>query len=697
MNKGLLILFTVFFYTGIKAQEKIDSGYKDLNEIIIRSFEQNKKASLTTATVKVLEFNNADRNNKVSFVNAFNTIAGVRMEERSPGSYRINIRGSSVRSPFGVRNIKVYWNNIPVTDPGGNTYFNQFAFNNFSSIELYKGPASSIYGAGTGGLILINNFDRWQPGASLEFMTGSYNLQNIFASASFGTKDNRNQLTYAHNASDGYRIQSAMRRDNFTYQSQLKLNDKQQLSASFLYTDLYYQTPGALTLAEYNTNPKAARPTAGTLPSAVAVNASIWQKTLLAGFTNQYKFSSHFSNNTTLYGSFAHIKNSAIRNFERRVEPSFGARTVFSFKEEKLSGNEKSSFQLIAGSELQQGYFNTQVSKNKNGRPDTLQTDDDINNNAVSVFTQADLVLNEKWFLSAGISLNHHHVEFTRLNKYPVVQQSRTYRNQATPRFVVKRKLIDKFFLSVIVSKGFSPPTISELLPSTGVISTNLEAESGWNYEANADYSFSFHHSFFNINFTAFSFRLNNGLVQRSDSSGADYFVNAGVLKEKGLETHAQYIYSLINKPIDYIVISADYTYNHFRYGKFAQEAADFTGNTIPSVPTGTFSLIADISFKNGLYFNSTYYTASKIFLNDANTAVANAYHLLGVKTGCRKTFFKKYKFIFYAGADNLLNETYSLGNDINAQAGRFYNAAAGRNYFIGLSFQYLSKNKYNY
>ncbi len=693
MNRGFIFLLTVLFFNNtIKAQEQNDSSYKDLNEIIIRSFEQNKKASLTTATVKVIELNNADKSNKTSLVNGFNSIAGVRMEERSPGSYRINIRGSSVRSPFGVRNVKVYWNNIPVTDPGGNTYFNQFAFNNFSSIELYKGPASSMYGAGTGGLILINNFDRWQPGVSLEYMTGSYNLQNIFAAASFGTKDNRNQLTYAHNASDGYRIQSAMRRDNFTYQSQIKLTDKQQLNASFLYTDLYYQTPGALTLAEYNANPKAARPAAGTLPSAVAVNASIRQKTMLAGFTNQYKFNSQFSNSTTLYGSFAHIKNSAIRNYERRIEPSFGARTVFSFKEDKLAGNEKSSFQLVAGSELQQGYFNTQVSKNKKGNPDTLQTNDDINYNVVSVFTQADLVLNEQWFLSAGVSFNHNHVEITRLNKYPVLTQTRTYRNEATPRFVIKRKIINNLFLSVTASKGFSPPTVSELLPSTGVISTNLEAESGWNYEANTDYHFSFNHSFVNLNVTAFSFRLNNGLVQRRDSSGADYFVNASVLKEKGIETHAQYIYSLINKPIDYIAVTADYTFNHFRYGKFVQDAADYSNNIIPSVPANTISLAADISFKNGIYFSSTYYTASKIFLNDANTAVAGTYHLLGIKTGWRKTVQKKYKLNFYAGADNLLNETYSLGNDINAQANRFYNAAPGRNYFIGLSFQYLSK-----
>jgi iron complex outermembrane receptor protein len=266
------------------SQEETTDSSRTLNEVIVKTFEQNRKVSSTTATVKIIEFNNGDRYNKTSLVNGFNTVAGVRMEERSPGSYRINIRGSSLRSPFGVRNVKVYWNDIPVTDPGGNTYFNQFAWNNFSYIEIYKGPAGSMYGAGTGALILLNNFDRWQPGASLEYITGSYNLQNVFCSARFGKKENKNQLTYAHNQTDGYRVQTNLRRDNFSWMSQIKSSEKQQLTASVLFTDMYYQTPGALTLSEFNSNPKAARPAGGGFPGAAVAKAAIFQKNILAGY-----------------------------------------------------------------------------------------------------------------------------------------------------------------------------------------------------------------------------------------------------------------------------------------------------------------------------------------------------------------------------------------------------------------------------
>ncbi len=690
MNNQLLTLVaaTCFSITSF-AQEQVDSTSKELDEVIIKAFEQNHKQSLTAASVKVIELNNADRYNKTSLVNGFNTVAGVRMEERSPGSYRINIRGSSLRSPFGVRNVKVFWNNIPVTDPGGNTYFNQFAWNNFSYIEIFKGPAGSMYGAGTGGLILMNNFDRWQPGASIEYITGSYNLQNIFVSVVFGSKENRNQVTYAHNQTDGYRMQTNMRRDNFSWQSQLKFSDKQILTASVLYTDLYYQTPGALTLTEFIANPKAARPAAGSLPSAANAHAAIYQKNILTGFTNQYTINASFKNTTTLYGAFNQIKNPAVRNYERRNEPGFGGRTIFTYKKEwdKYSGQKENSLQLLWGSEFQQGYFNTQVSKNKNGNPDTLQTNDDIRNTVYNFFVQGDLILQGNWFMNAGISINKTKVGFTRLNRYPVIKQTRVYQNEIAPRISLKRKLVEDFTVSATVSRGFSPPTVGELLPSTGVISTNLEAEYGWNYELTTQYNTGRNKHRISAELTGFLFKLNKALVQRRDAAGADFFVNAGNVKQKGIEAYVNYTYSpAISRLVDYFIVRTDYTLNHFRYESFVQASNDYSGKTVPSVPANTLSVLADLQLKKGFYLNATYYYASSIFLNDANTASADEYHLAGCRMGWKKTLQKKYKLNVYAGADNLLNKTYSLGNDINAAANRFYNAAPGRNYYAGIS-----------
>jgi iron complex outermembrane receptor protein len=686
-------IFALFFFLTVSSNcfsqaEETDS-LQTMDEVTVRAFEQNRSLRSTTSSVRIIGTNNGDRYNKTSLVNGFNSVAGVRMEERSPGSYRINIRGSSLRSPFGVRNVKVYWNDLPVTDAGGNTYFNQFAWNNFSHIEISKGPAASMYGAGTGGLILMQTLSSWQPGVSAEYITGSYNLQNIFTSVRYGKRENMNQFSYAHNQSNGYREQSRLRKDNFSWVSRMKISDRQDFSAAVLFTDMFYQTPGALTLAEHNANPRAARPSTGIFPSAASARAAIEQLNFLAGFNHAYKITPEFSNHTSFYGTLADVNNPAIRNYERRSEPGFGTRTVFSFEREV----DDVAWKLVAGGEFQLGFFNTVVFSNTNGDPDTLQTNDDITYNVRSYFIQGELALDENWFMSAGIGLNRTKVNFTRLSEFPVLTQTRVYKNELAPRITVKKLFFeDRFFMKINVSRGFSPPTTAELLPSTGGINTELEAEYGWNYEMSAGYEL-FKRKL-RLELTSFYFKLNNALVQRRDSSGADYFVNAGDVKQKGLEFSADYFGTRASQVLDHYRINLAYTYNHFRYGSFKRGVNDFSGKTLPSVPAHTISLLADIRFKKGIYSNITYYGASKIFLNDANTASTPSYDLLGWRLGWRKTVRQRFKLNFYAGADNLLDEVYSLGNDINAPANRFYNAAPRRNYYVGVSFELMKSQR---
>jgi iron complex outermembrane receptor protein len=66
--------------------------------------------------------------------------------------------------------------------------------------------------------------------------------------------------------------------------------------------------------------------------------------------------------------------------------------------------------------------------------------------------------------------------------------------------------------------------------------------------------------------------------------------------------------------------------------------------------------------------------------LNDANTVYADSYYLLGARAG-----YQHKRFEVYLGGENLLDERYSLGNDLNAAGGRFYNVAAGRSFYGGV------------
>lgn len=668
-----LLFFLILSLTARAQTEPVDT-VPSLTEVTVQAFSQ--RTNMATATVTKID--HGAHSNKTSLLTDMNTIPGVRMEERSPGSYRINIRGSSLRSPFGVRNVKIYWNDIPLTDPGGSTYFNQLAFNNFSTLEVVKGPVSSMYGAGTGGLILTGNAVDKKNTASLEYVTGSYNLQTLLASVNVQGEKLGSKITYAHNQSNGYRQQSAVRRDNVSWTGDIELSLRRHLSVAVLYTDMYYETPGALTLAEFTKDPKAARPSAGIYPSAADAKAAIFQKNVTGGITYKDSFNTLFSNSITVYGAYNRIENSAVRNYETRNEPHFGGRSVLTF-DKKLPGGNAISWNT--GVEVQSGRFNIRVNGNKSGSPDTLQTNDNVATVLYSLFTQASFTGPPDWIYTAGVSYNKSKIDFNRLSDTPPFNQPFAFSSQVAPRFSVSKSFGSAFFLLASAAKGYAPPTIAELLPSTGIINTSLGAETGWNYEL------TLRKQIFGriwLEATGFHFDLKNALVQRRDESGADYFTNAGNIKQKGAELFASCNFR--NRTAGFFshgYIRAGYTYSHFRYGNFIKEENDFSGKRLPGVPSKTISVLTDLHFRKGFYLNGTYYGASSVFLDDANTAVAKAYHLLTAKLGYSFSI-NKIRMNVYAGADNLLNEIYSLGNDINAAAGRYYNAAPARNYYVG-------------
>jgi iron complex outermembrane recepter protein len=653
---------------------------KSLQEVVIQAYEQNRRLSDVPIAVGVITPGELNRYNKMSIVSAMNSVPGVRMEERSPGSYRLSFRGSTLRSPFGVRNVKVYIDGIPFTDPGGNTYLTQLAPFDMYSLELIKGPAGSLYGAATGGALLIKSKpDNWLPGFTAEFSHGSFNTDIINAQVRTGNENAGNIINYSHQGSDGYRDHTKLRRDIVTWESILKNNSRQTLSTYASYGDLYYQTPGALTITEYRANPAQSRPAVGATPSADQVQAAIYQKTFLAAISNTYHFSSTFQNTTNFYGAYTNYLNPTFRNYEFRSEPHFGGRTIFNYTTDLLH--------LSFGGEAQKGFFQTQDYGNKLGAPDTLQTNDNINTWTYTFFAQADLFFGDGWQASAGLSYNDAFVGIDRISVPGFVPRNKSFNNELAPRFAISKKITPDILLYASLSKGFSPPAVSEVLPSTGSINTDLKPEHGISYETGLKTSFFNRRLYLEV--IGFYFELQQAIVVRKDSSNADYYTNAGSTTQKGIESQLSYqllpyAYGLINSAR----IWASYTLDNFTYGDFKKDAIDYDGKHLPGVANNTFTGGVDLNSRPGIFLHLTYYYSDKMPLDDANASYAGSYQLFGGRIGYA-TKMQKINLTLYTGVDNAFNAKYSLGNDINAAAGRFYNAAPTANYYVGLTFRF--------
>jgi iron complex outermembrane receptor protein len=207
------------------------------------------------------------------------------------------------------------------------------------------------------------------------------------------------------------------------------------------------------------------------------------------------------------------------------------------------------------------------------------------------------------------------------------------------------------------LSKGYSSPTIAEIRPSTGGTFTGLQAEYGWNKEVGVKWSADRGRIFFST--AVFQFDLKEAIVRQTNVAGAEYFSNAGLF--------------------------SSYTLNDFKFGEYQLGNNNYKGNKLTGVPDEVVIIGLNAELLNHFYFNLNFNYTGSLPLNDANTVKASAYRLWQNKIGWRGSVKKKAVDIFLL-TDNLSNEEYSLGNDINAFGGRFFNPAPGRNFLLGCS-----------
>lgn len=643
-----------------------------LTEAVVEGYSYNRSVLEVPVAITTLSTNDLLRYNNTNFLPAINTVPGARMEERSPGSYRLSIRGSSIRSPFGVRNVKLYWNGLPFTDPGGNTYLNLLDFSSIDQFEVIKGPGSSIYGAGTGGVLLLKSSLEEKTKLEGSLTAGSFGLLSYSLKGIAHNEHATIKLQHSHLESDGYRQQTAMSRDVFQGQAEV-VQEQSTLSANFLYSDLHYQTPGGLTLQQFTSDPKQARPAGGPNPGAVEQKAAIFNRTFYAAIHHYYEWNQHWSNETGVYGSLTEFKNPAIRNFERRSEQSFGARTntSYHFKTGKLN----------FGAEYQHGFSPISVYDNLQGITGNVQYADEITTTTYLAFVQSEFFLPANFFLTIGASVNKLKIDFTRLSTNPVTEGERNFDLVFSPRFALLKKINDHFSAYASYSLGYSPPTIQELYPSTGSFDNNLNSEKGSNTELGLKGRFLSDR--LETDFTVYHFNLDNTIVIRRTADNAEYFVNAGKTTQQGIESKVAWNQPLADAFIDLVKIWAAYTMNNYTFDDYFKDNVELSGKNLTGIAPHIFVAGLDVHSSVGIYTNITFTYTDEIPLNDENTAYANGYKLLGGRIGYHHES-RHFGLDVFSGIDNALDATYSLGNDLNAVGGRYFNAAAGRNYYAG-------------
>ena len=682
------------YQVGKNLKVKLQQDAILLSEVKVRAYGGSKTNRETAGAITVLDGDNIRKGGGISMATALNSIPGVRMDQSTLSDARISIRGSGVRSQYGIRDLKIYINGIPLTEADGTSRIEGLDINDLGRVEIIRGPASSIYGGGLSGVALFEMNKSPYQERSLQASTlfGSYGLKRVSTAYRYGGDKINTYVSYGQQWYNGYREHSEDRRNFLTANIQIYPSDKQRLTVLINRTTQDSEIPGALTFAQMKENPLQGN--ASNLDKKAGRN----QKWTRIGIGHNYRFNSKFSNTTSLFTYFYHLDHPLAYAYLHNNYQSYGARTMFDFDPKLSKFNTLISF----GGEFNQAYATGTQYENVHGEEGDIRSSTEYKNTLYSLFVQSQTALTQHLQLALGLSYNGLTYDFK--NYLDITQNgTKKFNGQVSPRAALSYNFGNFLSLHASVSTGFSPPTTGEIQDEDKNINKNIQAQKAVNYEINAKGLL--FNSRMTYDLALYKMKMKDELIPLTVQQNITIYRNSGKTDHSGVELALAYepirdndmkkvrslraafsgSYSLF-KFTDYKILSADNTI-----------ISDFTDNQLTGIAPWTLNLSLDIEMRMGLYANINFYYSDKLPLDDANTVYNKAWSVLNTKVGYQKELGKSFVLDIYAGIDNLTNTRYSSFVALNAvgfggAAPAYYNPNPTRNYYGGLSLKYLFK-----
>lgn len=183
-----------------------------------------------------------------------------------PRDIGISIRGSNARNGFGIRNLVIFEDGFPVTQPDGLSRSDLIDPKAYGAIDVIRGPSSALYGNyATGGAL---NF-RTRPGRSIDGVEygvegGSFGYLNNYLAAGKQIGNFEYSLFASDARGDGFIGNSWFNTQTVNFLGTLHATPDDRFTVKFINNDLETRLPLRQTLTQYYQNPFQQGCTTGT-------------------------------------------------------------------------------------------------------------------------------------------------------------------------------------------------------------------------------------------------------------------------------------------------------------------------------------------------------------------------------------------------------------------------------------------------
>lgn len=668
---------------------KLQAAETNLPEVIVRASHINQKNQDVPGSVNIITTNQLERNDETIITPALNRLPGVYMHTGSLNTNRITIRGIGARTPYGTNKVRAYFDDIPLTTGEGGTTLEDIDISTIQRAEVIKGPGSSIYGAGLGGTINLSSHIPAQSSATIKHLAGSYKLSRTMVQTAFSGDRSQVSLTYADTHTDGYRQNGEYDRQSFVATARFTPDSNSMFSVLGTYTHMKAFIPSSIDAETYNTSPSSAAYTWLQSRGYEAYNKGS------IGMAYHYDLTSNLKSITSTFITFRDADEPRPFDILSETTIAAGVRSRVIWEKDILT--KKTS--VSAGFE----YFNDwhqwstyenlyELFPDKGSVSGEILSDNKERRYYYNLFAQLNVQLTTKLALQAGLNSNRTSYHLTDLFADSRDQSGKySFKTTWSPRVGIVYKITEDHSIYGTVSHGFSPPSVAETLTPEGAINTNIQPETGWNYEIGAKNSWWNDRLYTEV--ALYRMEIENLLVAQRTGPDTYVGVNAGKTIHEGLE--ALISFHATHRPDWSIRPFFSATLMNYKFEEFISDENDYSGNDLTGVPSKIFNLGVDVSSDFGLYFYSNYRYVGAIPLNDSNSIYSDSYALLNCKLGYQRRVFTNFKLDISAGINNLLDEKYASMVLVNAvgfggSAPRYYYPGMPRNYYGSLALKYF-------
>ena len=651
-----------------------DLGSDFLDEIVVTATRVESAVRDVARSISVVQkdrIQNAAQ--QLGLDEALAGVPGLYMQNRYNFSQdlRIAMRGFGTRSSFGVRGIKILVDNIPETLPDGQAQVDSIDLGSAERIEVLRGPASSLYGNASGGVIsVVSELGGSKPYVEGKLAAGElgYQKYQVKAAGQF------NSVDYLFNAShqdfDGYRTHSSSSSNLVNSKVRWNINDGDSLTIAFNQTDQPdEQDPGGVDVVQAQADPQSAR------ARNILFNAGEKLSQQRLGLVYQ----------TDRFSGDLLVRNYYVwRDFANRL-PFVGGGAVdldrFFYgtgAQYSLSGLGSGRLILTIGFDVDRQDDVRRRFDNNQGVLGNLVFDQQEQVDSAGIYVQGQYKISTAWSINAGLRFDD--LQYTVTDRLLSDGDDSGRRNfsEVSPSVSLSyRAGSSTIFASY--SSSFETPTTTEL--------ANPDGSGGFNQTVDPQLADSYELGWRGANrklgyeFAVFKIDLEDELIpfELAAFPGRTFYSNAGSSSRFGVEMAMSW--ALGSR------LSADvsYTWSEFELDSFVDDNGDnFSGNELPGLPRHFGYVGLHYESEKGLSGTLESVYSGKLFANTSNTVSVPGYAVANLRVS-HKYRQGSWEFRPYLGINNLFGKRYNNNIRINAFGGRFYEPAPTRNYYAGI------------